>query len=381
MKRTHSSGQGESLPVMIGVRLRSTILFAMTVFVSGCGAEIDGRGSERETVLNLSDLAQIIEIGGREQNDRAAILHRPLDGALLDDEVLILDASAPWLRVFDHQGTFLRAFVASGGGPGETVQPTSMASLGRDGIMINDVRRISLIDPDGRDRFALGTSGFLGRGVTSGCDGGTVAFINLSERAEGPGRLVRLSMAGEVEDTLLALGMLRSHSRDHHPWFVKAGSGSIMFFTEEQDTNRLLEIDCKGEVLREIPIDSVGPSYVEEPWGDDGGIALNPPEPPFPGGFAIIDDRILWSMQVVAATERSPADTVTTITAIRNDGSRRRIIVDGWVQFLDSNDDGTLLFSNTVSRRGRTSGLIPMVMLIDGRALLNTIDSRGAAAP
>ena len=92
-----------------------------------------------------------------------------------------------------------------------------------------------------------------------------------------------------------------------------------------------------------------------------GTIEVTPAEPPFPAGFGLVDDFVLWAVQ--------EDDSTTSITAYGPDRARLRVTIDGWYQLLGNGAHGELLFGNFFSTSG-TWGFIPSVVLVDGRQLL-----------
>ena len=87
---------------------RPTLFVLSLAFAASCGG--DQMGSRAEDLfasreyLTLAEIGIEAELGVREQDDRLSLLQQPLDVAFLRNEVFVLDASPPWIRVFDRQG-------------------------------------------------------------------------------------------------------------------------------------------------------------------------------------------------------------------------------------------------------------------------------------
>jgi hypothetical protein len=71
------------------------------------------------------------------------------------------------------------------------------------------------------------------------------------------------------------------------------------------------------------------------------------------------------------------------IEAFDSAGGKRRIAIDGWYQIFDADSESRLLLGNSWTlgmnwRYGGSTGDVPAVLMIDGRALLAAIDAHGA---
>ncbi len=109
---------------------------------------------------------------------------------LPDGSVLVLNGTTSELRIFDSTGHYLRSAGRKGSGPGEFQSPYHLGWYGPDTLMVQDfgTSRLTLLGTDGS--LLLQVGGFVspGQGTTG--------------RQRSPTRLVRVSRAGAVLDTL-----------------------------------------------------------------------------------------------------------------------------------------------------------------------------------
>lgn len=104
-----------------------------------------------------------LQIGLDECVPRDATLGRIVAARLTrgGSHVVVLDFVAPYVKVFDSRGRFVRAFVGEGGGPGEARFPTAIGTAGDSLVLLGDAtRRISVFGLDGVLRAQLPDPGF-----------------------------------------------------------------------------------------------------------------------------------------------------------------------------------------------------------------------------
>lgn len=334
-------------------------LFVMVAGLLGIASCTSEKGwVEAQAALTWDDVGVISTFGEVEQAGWLSLLRRPRDAVIHGEDVLILDASPPWIRVFKRDGEFLEALVSVGEGPGEAVRPSSMATAGGDGFVLTDRLGVSRFNREGRLLAFSRRTAYVAMGAVEACSGRlfVVTRATLPEAAAVLGEI----MPGGSLDTLLVFAPSRLNSRTHHTWFSHGDASGLLVYTEEAGRPRLLRIDCDGEVLQEVTLDPLGNGQRAEML-QSGTIKVTAAEPPFPAGLALVDGFMLWAVQ--------EDDSTTSITAYGSDGARRRVTIDGWYQLLDHGPQGDLLFGNSFSTRG-TWGFIPSVVLVDGRQLL-----------
>lgn len=337
----------------------SVRLLVMVAGLLGVASCTSGNGRvETEAALTWDDVGLISTFGEAEQADRLSLLGRPRDAVIRGEDVLVLDESPPWIRVFKRDGEFAEALVSAGEGPGEAVRPSSLATAGGDGFVLTDRLGVSRFNQEGQLLSFSRRTAYAAMGAVEACSGRSFAVTRatLPEAAAVLGEI----MPGGSLDTLLVFAPSRLNSRAHHTWFSRGDAFGLLVYTEEAGRPRLLRIGCDGEVRREVTLDPLGHGQRAEML-QSGTIEVFPAEPPFPAGLALVDGFVLWAVQ--------EADSTTSITAYGSDGARRRVTIDGWYQLLDNGPQGDLLFGNSFSTRG-TWGLIPSVVLVDGRQLL-----------
>jgi hypothetical protein len=104
-----------------------------------------------------------LQIGLDEHAPRDATLGRIVAARLTNggSHVVVLDFVAPYIKVFDSDGRFVRAFVAEGGGPGEARFPTAIGTAGDSLVLLADAtRRITVFGLDGVLRTQIPDPGF-----------------------------------------------------------------------------------------------------------------------------------------------------------------------------------------------------------------------------
>lgn len=339
---------------------RSSVpLFVMAAGLLGMASCTSEEGwVEAQGPLTWDDVGVISTFGEAEQAGWLSLLRRPRDAVIRGENVLILDESPPWIRVFKRDGEFLEALVSGGEGPGEAVRPSSLATASGDGFVLTDRLGVSRFDPEGRLLAFTRRTAHAAMGAVEACSG-RLFVVTRATLPEAAAVLGEITPGGSL-DTLLVFAPSRLNSRAHHTWFSHGDAFGLLVYPEEAGRPRLLRIGCDGEILREITLDPLGPGQRAEIL-QSGTIEVTPAEPPFPAGLALVDGFVLWAVQ-----ER---DSTTSITAYGSEEARLRVTIDGWYQLLGHGPRGDLLFGNSFSTRG-TWGFIPSVVLVDGRQLL-----------
>lgn len=339
---------------------RSSVpLFVMVASLLGLSSCTSEKGRvEAQAPLTWDDVGVISTFGEVEQAGWLPLLRRPRDAVIRGEDVLILDESPPWIRVFKRDGEFLEALVSDGEGPGEAVRPSSLTTASGDGFVLTDRLGISRFNREGRLLAFTRRTAYAAMGAVEACSGRlfVVTRATLPEAAAVLGEI----MPGGSLDTLLVFAPSRLNSRAHHTWFNHGDASGLLVYSEEAGRPRLLRIGCDGEILREITLDPLGHGQ-RAAILQSGTIEVTAAEPPFPAGLALVDGFVLWAVQ-----ER---DSTTSITAYGSEEARLRVTIDGWYQILGNGPRGDLLFGNSFSTRG-TWGFIPSVVLVDGRQLL-----------
>ena len=160
-------------------------------------------------------------------------------------------------------------------------------------------------------------------------------------------------------------GPIRYNYQRTHPFFAEGTREGILLYTEELAEPQLLEVDCRGDLIRAISLDSLGPPqrWSQEPDGTPG---LHPAEPPFPGGLARIGSDIVWASRVTEVG--STSDSLTVLTLITDDGERREIKARGWL--ILHGGYGTTVVASRVDP-------VPHLVTLDGTRLVEFIRRKG----
>lgn len=310
------------------------ILFAITSCSTG-----DQPGSSGTSSLTLADLASVtISGGGGEEGE--AILHSPVDGRLLPDAhviprgIAILDASEPWIRVYDENGRFVQAMGREGRGPGEARSPFSLGHSGS-GFLLFQQGRVLEVDASGSAIEERADGAHLWRGGVDACGGRVLFGVPMGQGTAPPGFLVLRRAA--TTDTLMVTGGYRWQA-GVHPFFIALTRTGFVFFPEEVERTRLVEVSCSEGVLGDFAVESVGPP---ERWERlESSLAVHPPELPFPGGVAWTAGTVFWAVRDTL----SGGKPVTRLTARKADGVSATLSIEDWFILVDSDFHGRLLF-------------------------------------
>jgi hypothetical protein len=352
-----------SVPVAVAVAVTM-------VAAAACATE----QSEQLQVVALEELGIEYVAGADETGPADAVLDHLVDAAILGDTLAVLDASAPFVKLFDPSGRFVGTRVNRGEGPGEASRPIAIGRAGPRYLLVTEPKWMMLIDLDSIGdagmQSRVGRDDRVFRGSAVGC-GGELFTLLTTNGFEQPGAVtVGRNLAGPA-DTLSRLAPIRANSQMAHPLFMDAGEDAVVFYTEEVDGNRLLTIDCGTRTTTDIAVDSLG----TQQWYEETqtGFSLHPWEPPHPAGVAVTSDGILWAAQVVDV-DGETQDSLTMVSLVRNGaGTRRAIALRGWYQLLDSHPDGRLVLG--------THRPVSSVAVIRTETLLDVIRERGIDRP
>ena len=341
------------------------------------GAEHPTPSLDERGLLTLDSLGVLATYGMNESEGRDAILQRPLDAAFLGEHVLVLDASAPWVRRFELDGRFDSALVRSGEGPGEATQPHTLAAT-QDGFLLSHSRGIERFGASGDLIASMRDPWLRGAGAVE-CDGGL--FATSESRIDASfivsRALKHLGSDGMEWDTLAVYSPARHSTRNMWTWFADVRDGTVLVYTEEEHRPRLERWSCDGgDLLGELALDSIGPGLAYR--GDASRIEATLARAPHPAGLARISDRTLWATRRIT----SESDSITMVEAFDDSGGKRRLPIDGWYQIFDADAAGRLLLGNSWTlgnnwRYGASTGDTPAVLLVDGHALLAAVDAHG----
>jgi len=306
--------------------------------------EPDGGDTTRGTTLSLSQLPSFREIGVQDSGEAEALLFRVQDAAFLDGQVAVVDGAPPWIRIFEPDGTFRGGILPQGEGPGEAGQPRAVSRTSTGAMSVTEGRRAQVVSQEG---LALGTvslPGHLLRWAGEFCGREHALWAFPLGQEDPPNLLVVASGDDAVMDTILTWGPARGAWSGREPPHVVPSSTGLLLHTEELERERIIELDCQGQIRREIPVEPLGAPerYEDLP---EGGFGLLPAEPPLPGGLARAGPHLIWATREVRPGLESAADSVTVVRIHHESGEERRAELSGWYRLHDGDVDGSLLWS------------------------------------
>jgi hypothetical protein len=315
-------------------------------------AIVSCEGMERSPAPDVIDVVSLAELGWEAEfglsgaGNPLALLNRVRDAIAIQDEILILDGSPPWIRVYDRSGSFLRSMVLAGDGPGEARNPLSITGTGTDGFLLSEPSRVTRFDRAGSPLDVTSFENFFVRGAVDACDGAVVALARArGESASPPGLLLRLSSDGASLDTMVVMGPMREQfAPATHPSFLSAQGGEILIYPEEADRERLLSVTCAAGEQETIPLRPLGTPgrWGAYPEPDGPGVVQHPAEPPFPAGAIPLGDSVIWAAQILAG--EASRDSLTVLSVMTRDGGEvGRLIVAGWIMLMDGTSDAGIL--------------------------------------
>jgi hypothetical protein len=329
------------------VKGRALPAVALALFVlAGCDDGERASAPDGMDVVSLAELGWEAEFGLADPGNPLALLNRVRDAVVVQDEILILDGSPPWVRVFDRSGAFVRSMVLAGDGPGEARNPLSITGTGTDEFLLGEATRITRFDREGNHLQTAPLYDYLVRGALSVCDDAVITLARArGESATPPGLLLRLSGNGVLLDTLVVLDPMREQVAPAvHPAFLSSRGRDLLVYSEEAERDRLLTVDCDDGELQTILLPPLGTPgrWGPYPEPDGPGIAQYPAGPPLPAGALPVGDSVLWAAQVVV--EAPEPDSLTVLSLLARDGTEvGRLVVQGWIMLLDGTEDGAIL--------------------------------------
>lgn len=253
-------------------------------------------------------------IGGEE--DAVTQLGRVRGVVALSRSFVVLEADAPFLKVFDYSGRLLQTLGRSGSGPGEFRGPTSVSFDSRQ-------QRLLVVDPSNarvtayQVRDSLTAPRLLAlddNGIRSVCVLGTRMFgvarnapTILRELREAGGKLTAVASFGEPRT---------NHPLGTHPLVrTRASDGPLM--CDEQGNRLIVASSMLGEVhtftaasRQQVTTPIPGFQRITMTVDNNSMTMVTPP-----AGFDAVLGLVLWEGSVRAVTERTravPGDVPTS---------------------------------------------------------------------
>jgi hypothetical protein len=344
------------------------VIGALAFLVSGCREDLP---AAHFAIIPIQEIGIEYEVGSRESVPVDAVLRRIVDAALIGDTLAVLDASPPFVKMFDSGGEFAGNRVGKGDGPGEGTRPIAIGRAGPRSFIITEHKSLTLISLDAVDNGGvIENTDFddrVFRGGAIGCGNYSFSLIT-TNGFEQPGALIAARTLDGTADTLSRLGPIRANSVLAQPLFIDATDEAVAFYTEEAGVPRLQVVHCDNWSIVDLAIDSLGRQQWYEPTAT--GFSLHPSEPPRPAGLAVTPAGVLWATQVLAGA--AGADSLTLISLLEADADVQRMIaVPGWFQLLDSDARGRLVIG--------IQEPVPRVIVVRREGLIDLIQERGSA--
>lgn len=332
--------------------------------VGGCGAD-DGGASDASGRLFSPTARHALQVGLDERVPAEGTLGNILAARLTDDgkHLVVLDFVDPYIKVFDGEGHFERAFMREGGGPGEARRPTAMGVAGDSAVLVWDgTRRLSVLGLDGRLRYEVPYPGFPVLAAVAGCAGEWVVygprFEPNSAQAHWLHRL-RVAPDGSVSVQDALRDSLAAPTVPHGVAYGLIARGDSVYLWHTLGARKLLAAwrcgDADARVLYRESADAApaGPMRRVE-----GGLKMEiGPGSRARGGMAAVGDGV-----VVGEIVHGEDGETTELTLISRGGMRRSVRVPGSYVIRDARDGSGVLMS--------ASEPVPRVFLVSGRELL-----------
>lgn len=229
-------------------------------------------GPRAATGLRLAVASATI---GVEDGSDELIFNR-IDGVAITraGNIVVMDAKANELRVFDRTGKFVERIGRAGGGPGEFRTPAAMVITPRDEILVVDLRRRLSTFVKGPQGYRIAHTVALPFGVQSMCYLGNELVV--ASRSEKDSAVVAvLDSTGAVKRRF---GRLYQSSNSYVNVTLNAGlvacddASGLVFFTPKSMIGDIRAYRLDGTpVWRTTVADLTANVLVEQP---DGGIAV-----------------------------------------------------------------------------------------------------------
>ena len=321
------------------------VLLPLGFLVLGTTAcEAEGGAPGPTAVHSLNQFPSFGEIGVRESAEAEALLYRVQDAAFLDGLVAVVDGAPPWIRIFGVDGTFRGSLLPQGEGPGEAGQPRALSRTSSGALSVTEGRRAQVVTRDGVAQGTISLPGHLLRWAGEFCGREHALWAFPLGQEDPPNHLVVASGDAADADTILTWGSARGAWSGREPPHVVPSSEGLLLHTEELERERILELDCRGEIQREIPLEPLGPPerYADLPGG---GFGLLPADPPLPGGLARAGAHVIWATRELRSGPEAALDSVTVVGIHLENGEERRTELSGWYRLHDGDAHGRLLWS------------------------------------
>lgn len=339
-------------PVLRAARARWRAGLLVLTLICACDSGTSGRAA------TLLGGRHALQIGLDESVPRDGTLGRIVAARLTDGgaHVVVLDFVAPYVKVFDSRGHFVRAFVQPGSGPREARLPTALGTSGDSLILLTDATgRISLFGLSGELRAQLPDPGFAMLSAVGVCGADWMIY---GPRFTGGGRptwlhRVRIGADGITAATHSLADSLASPIIPNGVAYglVNGPEGAVLWHTLGAERT-LLEWRCGATAPRPTYRVHAGDAVraTRKPTGVT--LSLRPGSRTL-GGIALIGDAVLIGEHVIG---RGAEGSHTEFSLIRAGRVVGRARVPGSYVIRDSRPGVGVLFS--------TGDPVPQVFLV-----------------
>lgn len=288
-----------------------------------------------------------LQIGLDERVPRDGTLGRIVAARLTDGgaHVVVLDFVAPYVKVFDSRGRFVRAFVQPGSGPGEARLPTALGTSGDSSILLTDATgRISIFGLRGELRVQLPDPGFAVLSAAGVCGADWMIY---GPRFTGGGpptwvHRVRIGMNGITAATHARADSLASPIIPNGVAYglVNGRDGAVLWHTLGAERT-LLEWRCGEPAPRSTYRVRAGDAVRATRKGTGVTMSLRPGSRTL-AGIAVIDGAVMVGEHVIG---RNAEDSHTEFSLIRDGHVAARARAPGSYVIRDSRPGVGILFS------------------------------------
>lgn len=319
--------------------LRASLL--LLALICACDSGKSGRAA------TLLGGRHALQIGLDESVPRDGTLGRIVAARLTDGgaHVVVLDFVAPYVKVFDSRGHFVRAFVQPGSGPREARLPTALGTSGDSLVLLSDATgRISVFGLSGDLRAQLPDPGFSVLSATEACGAAWMIYgphFNGGRRPTWMHR-VRIGTDAITASTHALADSLASPIIPNGVAYglVNGRDGPVLWHTLGEERT-LLEWRCGDAAPRPLYRVRAGDAVRATQKGTGVTMSLRPGSRTL-GGIALMGDAVLIGEHVIG---RSAEGSHTEFSLIRDGHVVGRARVPGSYVIRDSRPGVGVLFS------------------------------------
>lgn len=348
-------------------RSRLAAWFLSFLFAGCAGGAEAPRPARDVTALFQDDVPEVTRLGA--EDDPVRSFSRVAGIAVSPDgsRVVVLDGKAPFVRLFQPDGTVL-ARVPKGEGPGEARSVQGVAAGPTGFLVLGD--GIKLFGRDG-DVITEGViPGAMGLAAVAGC--GNDWFVygpGPATRGRGWLRSIHISPDSFSANVLLTDTTVSSFAMGATEGLSGDGARFVLFQKRSEPAG-VLTWTCADPEPRPVPeldflVDALARPKPKDMGGGMVAIPLPVDEPTF-GGMVRLGDGVLWVERVMIPAGPGRLDEETRLHLVEG-GAEHAATVQGSFTVYGAAPGGTVWFG--------TYDPWPQVLLIDAAALKAALES------